>query len=78
MGRNFISFVGATPFYLAAKHADLDLMKLLVDYGADPLAATGQGVTPLMAASGLPVLGRRESGSAQRHPRAASGSKPSR
>ena len=53
VGRNFISFIGATPFYLAAKHADLDLMKLLVDYGADPLAATGQGVTPLMAAAGL-------------------------
>jgi len=53
VGRNYISFVGATPFYLAAKHADLDLMRLLVDYGADPLAKTGQGVTPLMAASGL-------------------------
>ena len=53
VGRNYISFVGATPFYLAAKHADLDLMKLLVDYGADPLTATGQGVTPLMAAAGL-------------------------
>jgi ankyrin repeat protein len=53
VGRNFISFVGATPFYLAAKHADLDLMRLLVDYGADPLTPTGQGVTPLMAASGL-------------------------
>ncbi len=53
VGRNFISFVGATPFYLAAKHADLDLMKLLVDYGADPLVATDQGVTPLMAAAGL-------------------------
>ena len=53
VGRNYISFIGATPFYLAAKHADLDLMRLLVDYGADPLAPTGQGVTPLMAASGL-------------------------
>ncbi len=53
VGRNFISFVGATPFYLAAKHADLDLMRLLVDYGADPLTPTGQGVTPLMAAAGL-------------------------
>ena len=53
VGRNYISFIGATPFYLAAKHADLDLMKLLVDYGADPLTATGQGVTPLMAAAGL-------------------------
>ena len=53
VGRNFISFVGATPFYLAAKHGDLELMKLLVDYGADPLTPTGQGVTPLMAAAGL-------------------------
>ena len=53
VGRNYISFIGATPFYLAAKHADLDLMKLLVDYGADPLTPTAQGVTPLMAAAGL-------------------------
>ena len=53
VGRNFISFVGATPFYLAAKHADVDLMNLLVEYGADPLTPTGQGVTPLMAAAGL-------------------------
>ncbi len=53
VGRNFISFVGATPFYLAAKHADLALMKLLVDHGADPRRPTDQGVTPLMAAAGL-------------------------
>ncbi len=53
VGRNYISFIGATPFYLAAKHADLELMELLVDYGADPLTPTGQGVTPLMAAAGL-------------------------
>ena len=53
VGRNFISFVGATPFYLAAKHADVDLMKLLIAYGADPLRPTDQGVTPLMAAAGL-------------------------
>ena len=53
VGRNFISFVGATPFYLAAKHADLDLMRLLVTHGADPRQPTDQGVTPLMAAAGL-------------------------
>ena len=53
VGRNFISFVGATPFYLAAKHADADLMRLLVEYGADPLLPTDQGVTPLMAAAGV-------------------------
>ena len=53
VGRNFISFVGATPFYLAAKHADVDLMRLLVEHGADPLTPTRQGVMPLMAAAGL-------------------------
>ncbi len=53
VGRNFLSFAGATPFYLAAKHADVELMQLLVDHGADPLTPTGQNVTPLMAAAGL-------------------------
>ena len=53
VGRNFVSFVGATPFYLAAKHADVELMKLLVEHGANPLTPTDQGVTPLMAAAGL-------------------------
>ena len=53
VGRNFLSFVGATPFYLAAKHADMELMKLLVTHGANPLTPTDQQVTPLMAAAGL-------------------------
>ena len=53
VGRNFISFIGATPFYLAAKHADVELMTLLVRHDADPLTPTDQGVTPLMAAAGL-------------------------
>ena len=53
VGRNFLSFVGATPFYLAAKHADVDLMRLLVRHGADPLVPTRQHVTPLMAAAGV-------------------------
>lgn len=53
VGRNFISFIGATPFYLAAKHADVELMELLVAHDADPLTPTEQGVTPLMAAAGL-------------------------
>ena len=53
VGRNFLSFVGATPFYLAAKHADVEYMRLLVEYGADPSIPTGQEVTPLMAAAGV-------------------------
>lgn len=52
-GRSFLSFVGATPFYLAAKHADQELMRLLVEHGADPLTPTDQQVTPLMAAAGV-------------------------
>ena len=53
VGRNFISFVGATPFYLAAKHGDVDYMKLLIEHGSNPLTPTDQGVTPLMAAAGV-------------------------
>lgn len=53
IGRNYLSYVGATPFYLAAKGADLALMRLLVGHGADPAIATVQRVTPLMAAAGL-------------------------
>ena len=53
VGRNFVSFVGATPFYLAAKHADVDLMRLLVEHGANPWTPTSQRVTPLMAAAGV-------------------------
>jgi len=52
-GRNYLSYVGATPFYLAARNGDVALMRLLVANGADPLIGTVQNVTPLMAASGL-------------------------
>ena len=53
VGRSFLSFVGATSFYLAAKHADVDFMRVLAAYGADPVAATDQRITPLMAAAGV-------------------------
>jgi ankyrin repeat protein len=53
VGRNFLTFIGATPFYVAAKHADTALMRLLVEHKADPKMPTVQGVTPLMAAAGL-------------------------
>ena len=44
---------GATPLLLASKTADIELMKLLVELGADPLAPNADGATPLMAAAGL-------------------------
>jgi uncharacterized protein len=53
IGRNYMSFVGATPFYLAAKGGDVPLMRLLAEHGADPKTPTVQNVTPLMAAAGL-------------------------
>jgi ankyrin repeat protein len=53
VGRNYITLIGATPFYLAAKHSDVQLMRLLSESGADPLIPTVQGVTPFMAAAGI-------------------------
>ena len=51
--RGRLGMAGAPPFLLAAKTADLPLMKLLVELGADPLQPNADGATPLMAAAGL-------------------------
>jgi ankyrin repeat protein len=53
MGRAWLSYVGATPFWLAAKSSDVQLMRLLLAHGADAKIAAVQHVTPLMAAAGL-------------------------
>ena len=53
LGRHYLSYVGATPFYVAAKNGDAPLMRALLDAGADPKITTKAGVTPLMVASGL-------------------------
>jgi ankyrin repeat protein len=53
LGRHFLSYIGATPFYVAAKNGDAPLMRVLVDGGADPKIPTKAGITPLMAAAGL-------------------------
>ncbi len=45
--------IGATPFLLAAATADIELMRLLLAAGADPLAATKSNATALMAATGM-------------------------
>jgi ankyrin repeat protein len=44
---------GATAFLLAAKSADIDVMRLLLAHGADPAINTDGGITPLMAAAGI-------------------------
>ncbi|HUE84947.1 MAG TPA: ankyrin repeat domain-containing protein [Vicinamibacterales bacterium] len=45
--------VGATAFLFAAKVADVEVMRLLLDHGADPTINTGVNITPLMAAAGI-------------------------
>jgi ankyrin repeat protein len=44
---------GATPFVRAAQSSDLELLKLLLAHGADPLMKTNHGDTALTAASGI-------------------------
>jgi uncharacterized protein len=47
---------GATPFLLAADTADVPLMRLLVELGADPSIPNAEHSTALMAAAGLGTL----------------------
>lgn len=53
IGRKYLSYVGATPFYIAAQGGDSDYMRVLAAGGADPKMPTVQNITPLMAAAGL-------------------------
>jgi ankyrin repeat protein len=59
--RNMLNRIGATPFLLAAKSADVPLMRALVAHGADPLLPTADGSTPLMAAAGVGIWNVGES-----------------
>src|SRR6267142_2033606 len=53
MGVTGLNSIGATPFLLAARTADFELMRLLAQLGADPLLTNDDGSTPLMVAAGL-------------------------
>ena len=53
--RNMLDRTGATPFLLAAKSADLPLMRALLAEGADPLLTTRDNSTPLMVAAGVGI-----------------------
>ena len=53
--RNILNRVGSTAFLQAAKVADVDMMQLLVDLGADPSVRTEEGCTALMAAAGVGI-----------------------
>ena len=54
-GRAKLNPKGASPFLLAAHTADLPLMNLLEELGADLEATNSDGCTPLMAAAGVGV-----------------------
>jgi ankyrin repeat protein len=45
--------VGATAFLFAAKSADVEVMRLLLEHGADPTINTYANITPLQAAAGI-------------------------
>jgi ankyrin repeat protein len=53
LGLTGVNTLGATPFFLAAKTADAQLMRELAKLGADPLLTNADNSTPLMAAAGL-------------------------
>lgn len=52
-GKAQLNMKGATPLLLASKTADLPLMKLLIELGADPLQPNADNCTPLLAAAGV-------------------------
>jgi ankyrin repeat protein len=51
---------GATPLLLAAEVSNLDVIRALVQAGADPLVGTDKGTTPLMMAAGAGTDVQRE------------------
>jgi ankyrin repeat protein len=53
MGMTVLNSIGATPFLLAARTADAELMRLLALLGADPLLPNEEDTTPLMVAAGV-------------------------
>jgi ankyrin len=50
---SWVDFTGQTPFLTASLAGDVTVMRLLLDYGADPYIPTFGGTTALMAAAGI-------------------------
>ncbi|MSV34743.1 MAG: hypothetical protein EXQ47_03995 [Bryobacterales bacterium] len=53
VGMTRLNTKGATPFFLAARTADAEMMRYLAQLGADPKIPNDDGSTPLMAVAGL-------------------------
>ena len=49
----YMSHVGATPLFLAAKASDTAMTRLLLDHGADPAIGNDENTTPLLVAAGI-------------------------
>jgi ankyrin repeat protein len=60
--RNRLNRIGATPFLLAAKSVDTELMKVLLAAGADPMTPNADKTTALMVAAGVDVWNPGEDG----------------
>jgi ankyrin repeat protein len=54
---SWVDVTGQTPFLRASVSADLTMMRLLLEKGADPNIATFAGTTPMMAAAGVNWVG---------------------
>jgi uncharacterized protein len=50
---SWVNFDGQTPFVRAALSGDIEVMRLMLEAGADPKIATTHGTTSLMAAAGI-------------------------
>jgi ankyrin repeat protein len=58
--REGTSSAGITPFWRCASVGDIDCMRLLIAYGADPDIANTDGITPLLIAAGAGFHGNNE------------------
>src|SRR6185369_5142473 len=59
--RNMLNRLGSTPFLMAAKTADVPLMRALLENGADPKLKSNDGTSAIMVAAGVGVYGPGES-----------------
>jgi len=60
--RNRFNRIGATPFLLAAKNVDTELMKIYLDAGANPMTPNADKTTALMVAAGVDIWNPGEDG----------------
>ncbi len=60
--RNRLNRIGATPFLLASKNVDTEIMKMLLAAGADPNTANADKTSTLMVAAGVDIWNPGEDG----------------